>query len=635
MTCFRQGGAPTFRADSQRSIYELPFLTPCAAGKAAACMLRVAAIAFLLATSLPIAAQTQTPSPYSGTPIAVPATFEAENFDRGGEGVAYHDNVKGNAGGQYRTSEDVDIIVSSDSLGGGYVVNNFETGEWLIYTIQVLTPGIYSIELRVSNSNWSPPPRFHVEIDGVDVTGSITVPSTGSWSTFQWVGRQGVPLGAGRHLLKIAADQQYFNLNSVRVTAPQSAQGHELMPANVDGWQAFTPRTQSAPGVAVSNGSTSYALNIDGLGVPNVYGGWRTRITGLQGGNYYRFRARAGPFNIASLRESVTIILRWSGSLADGVMPDYVWDFRPQADGTILFDRVIQAPSGTTAVDVELVLQWSPSGKVAFDALSFTAIAPPPARKVRVAAIYYRPSGASSGYESVRQAARYAEQVASSYRPDIIVLGEMLNVIGAPGTLDSKAETIPGPSTDIVAQVARTYRVNIAFGMLESIGTLLYNTALLLDRNGQITGKYHKVQLPLSEASAGIAPGNSVPVFDADFGKVALLICHDTSFQEPAREAALQGAELLLVPIWGGRPALVHARAVENGIYLAASGYGYASEVVSPLGAVLASVTIDGGPQVAVADIDLSQRFPETWLGDGRDISNKERRVEPYQFRVP
>jgi len=625
-----------FAADSQQSIHEqrIPSMPPRAAVRnAAACMLRVAAIALLSAASLPIAAQTQTPSPYSGTPMPVPATFEAEDFDRGGEGVAYHDNVKGNAGGQYRTSEDVDIIVSSDSAGGGYVVDNFETGEWLAYTVNVAGSAQYDIALRVTSgfSNSA----FHIEIDGVNITGSVLVPNTGGWSNFQWVGKQGVPLTAGRHVLKVVADQQYFDLNSVRVTAPPSAQGQELMPASAGAWHAFTPRTQSAPGVAVSNGSTSYALNIDGLGVPNVYGGWRTRITGLQGENYYRFRARARPFNIASLRESVTIILRWSGSLADGVMPDYVWDFRPQADGTILFDRVVRTPGGTTAVDVDLALQWSPSGQVAFEELSFMAVDPPPARKVRVAAIYYQPSGASSGYESVRQAASYAEQVASNYRPDIIVLGEMLNVVGAQGTLDSEAETIPGPSTDVMARVASTYRVNIAFGMLESIDSLLYNTAVLLDRNGQMTGKYHKVQLPISEASDGIAPGNSVPVFDTDFGRVALLICHDTSFPEPAREAALQGAELLLVPIWGGRPALVRARAVENGIYLAASGYDYASEVVSPLGAVLASVTINAGPAVAVADIDLSQRFPETWLGDWRDSSNKQRRVEPYQFRVP
>ena len=67
-------------------------------------------------------------TPFTGTPFTIPGTFEAEDFDRGGEGVAYHDNVPGNAGGQYRPNEDVDIIVSSDSAGGGFVVNNFETG---------------------------------------------------------------------------------------------------------------------------------------------------------------------------------------------------------------------------------------------------------------------------------------------------------------------------------------------------------------------------------------------------------------------------------------------------------------------------------------------------------------------------
>jgi hypothetical protein len=57
--------------------------------------------------------------------------------------------------------------------------------------------------------------------------------------------------------------------------------------------------------------------------------------------------------------------------------------------------------------------------------------------------------------------------------------------------------------------------------------------------------------------------------------------------------------------------------------------------VVNPLGTVLSSVAIDAGPRVAVADIDLSQRFREQWLGDWRDISNKERRAEPYQYRLP
>src|SRR5437762_8797070 len=121
------------------------------------------------------------PTPYTGTPIAVPGSFEAENFDLGGEGVAYHDNTPGNQGGAYRLTEDVDIVVSSDALGGGYVVNNFETGEWLAYTINVAASAQYNIEIRASSAFANS--AFHAEIDGQNVTGSIAVPNTTSWST--------------------------------------------------------------------------------------------------------------------------------------------------------------------------------------------------------------------------------------------------------------------------------------------------------------------------------------------------------------------------------------------------------------------------------------------------------------------
>src|SRR5882672_5937597 len=169
------------------------------------------------ATGTAVSAAVAASTPYSGTPIAVPGTIAAENFDRGGEGVGYHDKVKGNAGGQFRTSEDVDIIVSYDSTGGGYVVNNFETGEWLAYTIDVATSGQYDIDLRASSAFSTG--AFHIEIDGRDLTGRVAVPNTGGWASFQWVGKKRVPLTAGRHVLKLVADQQYFNLNSIRVVA--------------------------------------------------------------------------------------------------------------------------------------------------------------------------------------------------------------------------------------------------------------------------------------------------------------------------------------------------------------------------------------------------------------------------------
>jgi len=153
--------------------------------------------------------------PFNAFPSEVPGSFEAEDFDLGGEGVAYHDAVGGNAGGAYRTSEDVDLIAAPGN-GSRFVVNNYQTGEWLSYSIYVFDAAAYTIQLKVS-SEFSTS-RGHVEIDGVDVTGSVAVPNTGSWQAFQLITfRSGLILGAGPHLFRIYSDQEYFNLDAIQI----------------------------------------------------------------------------------------------------------------------------------------------------------------------------------------------------------------------------------------------------------------------------------------------------------------------------------------------------------------------------------------------------------------------------------
>jgi hypothetical protein len=159
-------------------------------------------------------------APISGNPITISAsnatTFEAEHFNCGGQNVAYHDNVAGNAGGAFRTSEDVDIIVSTDPVGGDYVVNNFETGEWLYYSLNVPTGGNYLVELRASN-NIGYTVNFHIEIGGQSYT--IPVTGTGSWNTFNWFPVANVSVPAGNPvLLKLVADSQWANVNQIRFT---------------------------------------------------------------------------------------------------------------------------------------------------------------------------------------------------------------------------------------------------------------------------------------------------------------------------------------------------------------------------------------------------------------------------------
>lgn len=178
---------------------------------------RIATIVFLtIYGAWPFAADA---APFHGTPISIPGVFEAEDFDTGGEGFAYHDAVSGNAGSQYRPNENVDIFAG----GTGFRVANIQTGEWLTYTINVTHAGAYAIEALVatefSNS------AFHVEIDGADATGSILVPNTGRWSYFRWIGAGGVNLSSGEHVLKLYSEQEYFDLDAIRVRAQFPLEG--------------------------------------------------------------------------------------------------------------------------------------------------------------------------------------------------------------------------------------------------------------------------------------------------------------------------------------------------------------------------------------------------------------------------
>lgn len=393
-------------------------------------------------------------------------------------------------------------------------------------------------------------------------------------------------------------------------------------------WEPFAPRPANAPSSSRTSEDGDAVLALASGGKRFVYGGWRCRVEGIEGGAHYRLRAEALPAGVTSPRESLTVLLRWKGDFGGEVAPSYVWEARAaiSPSGALLFDRTVQAPPGTRAVDVELVLQWSATGRVSWRQVRLTPSAPPPARTARVATVWFRPRGAKSGHEAAEQVAAFTETVAARHGPDVVLLGEAINHAGAPGSLDDHAEPVPGPTTARFAEVARRYSTHVAFSLLERDGPDIFNTGVLIDRRGALMGTYRKAQLPQEEVAAGEAPGDAFPVFETDFGRVGLMICHDTSFPEPARELSRAGAELILVPIWGGRTPLVRARAIENGVWLATAGYDYDSEIVDPQGTVLASVPHDTAAGAAVADIDFNKTFIEPWIGNWRDTVRKQRR---------
>src|SRR5205823_2168007 len=87
---------------------------------------------------------------FTGSPFFADQMIEAENFDKGGETVTYHDTEAANVGGAYRPAEGVDIEASGD-VGGGYNVGFAKAGEWMEYTLSVINDGLYGIDARVAS----------------------------------------------------------------------------------------------------------------------------------------------------------------------------------------------------------------------------------------------------------------------------------------------------------------------------------------------------------------------------------------------------------------------------------------------------------------------------------------------------
>ena len=179
---------------------------------------------------------------------------------------------------------------------------------------------------------------------------------------------------------------------------------------------------------------------------------------------------------------------------------------------------------------------------------------------------------------------------------------------------------------DLILLKTTNEETYIVAGIYEREGEFLYNTAILLDRGGKLAGKYRKVMLPREEIERGLSPGSQLPVFTTDFGKLGILVCYDVFFAEPAKALAMQGAEVVAMPIWGGNEWLAKARSIEGRFYLLASGYDHPTYVQDPNGERLSEAKTNGS--VAYAEVDLNAAHREKFLGDMRSRRMRETRLD-------
>ncbi len=185
-------------------------------------------------------------TPYLGAAFAVPGKIQAEFYDLGGEGVAYHDNEAFNLGVPFRSEEGVDIEASND-IGGGYNIGWIEDGEWVEFTVDVPEDGLYTLVPYVASVPGGG--SLHIEFNGIDVTGNVSVPVTGGWQFWEEVIIPDVFLSAGQQIMHVEFHFGQFNLNWIDIrSSPSSVHDVENAPKRFELMQnypnPFNPTTQ-------------------------------------------------------------------------------------------------------------------------------------------------------------------------------------------------------------------------------------------------------------------------------------------------------------------------------------------------------------------------------------------------------
>ncbi|MGH6896213.1 MAG: carbon-nitrogen hydrolase family protein, partial [Geminicoccaceae bacterium] len=223
---------------------------------------------------------------------------------------------------------------------------------------------------------------------------------------------------------------------------------------------------------------------------------------------------------------------------------------------------------------------------------------------------------------------------------DIICFSELFLTPFFPNQLRQDHEhfflTLPSPVTDPVFETAKRHGIAMIFPFGEKDGQYRYNAAAVVDRDGRIVGTYRKTHIPAvlpSELTGGtgsyekfyFTPGADLPVFEIDGVRFGIQICYDRKFPEGSRALAVQGAQIIFMPICAatyGETMLrgntwelpLQCRAYENGVFVVAANRAGdengrrhigKSMIINPVGATVMSVGGTEQPELLIQELDM------------------------------
>lgn len=172
--------------------------------------------------------------PYLGQRTLIPGTLEAENYDKGGQGVSYNDaDPENRAEGNFRATDGVDAGSGNDGLVIGYTA----AGEWLEYMVDIEESGSYDLEITSSSLNGTG--VLGIELDGQMVLSGSNVPSTNDWDGYDTYGEV-VALIEGEHVLRLNIENAGFNLDKMVFTKRIPCAIIPYININNNGWNEIS-----------------------------------------------------------------------------------------------------------------------------------------------------------------------------------------------------------------------------------------------------------------------------------------------------------------------------------------------------------------------------------------------------------
>lgn len=256
----------------------------------------VCATLMLSVTHVVLAAE----GPYGGTPAPIPGTVQAENYDTGGQGVAYNVTSVNGTANSYR-SDGVDIEATTDT-GGGYNIGWTAAGQWFKYTVNVAAAGTYTVTFRVAAISAVTDALRISNSSGTNLSGSINVPSTGAWQTWTNVTAR-IALPAGQQTLTINPDNPGWNINYVTFAGTGGPYGGT--PAAIPGTVQAENYDLGGEGVGyhvTSANGTANSYRSDGVDIEvttDTGGGYNTGWTAA--GQWFKYTvnvATAGTYTV-------------------------------------------------------------------------------------------------------------------------------------------------------------------------------------------------------------------------------------------------------------------------------------------------------------------------------------------------